>query len=141
MIATIAWQKNDTERMEFSSVDDLLAELRKISVQTSAQRGIAAVLEKPSKQTMTVVMAGPHWGLNWFPENYNGCGSYHTIADTFDPDLNELPCHPDVATFYIFGHHSEIPLEHTISEEVALRGVREFLSATTRPTSLRWDLD
>jgi hypothetical protein len=44
-------------------------------------------------------MAGPHWALVWFPENYQGVGSYHTLAEQFDPDIEDLPQHPEVATY------------------------------------------
>jgi hypothetical protein len=86
-------------------------------------------------------MAGPHWALVWFPENYQGVGSYHTLAETFDPDTDDLPEHPEVATYYIFGHHSEIPLEYTVACEEALQGVREFFVTAARPESLKWELD
>lgn len=141
MVGTIKWKETDKEGAPLSSLEDVLNELRAISRQTTRQNGIAAVLEKPSKQMLTVIMAGPHWALDWFPEDYQGVGSYHTVADTFDPDTDTLPQHPEVATFYIFGHHSEIPIEYTVSERDALLGVEEFFTTTSRPSALKWELD
>jgi hypothetical protein len=141
VIGTIKWKENDREGTPISSADDLLSALRAIASQTTQQSGIAAVLNKPSKQELIVIMAGPRWALDWFPENYKGVGSYHTVAETFDPETDELPEDLEVATYYIFGHHSEIPLEYTISEGDALRGVREFFETTAKPPSLRWGLD
>lgn len=119
----------------------MLSKLRGISGQTTKQSGIAAVLDKPSKQELIVIMAGPLWALNWFPEHYQGVGSYHTVAETFDPDTDDLPQHPEVATYYILGHHSEIPLAYLISEEDAVRGIREFFATAERPSSMKWQLD
>ena len=141
MTGTIKWKETDREGAPISSPEDLLSELRAISRQTTSQSGVAAVLDKPSKQELIVIMAGPYWALVWFPENYQGVGSHHTVAETFDPDADELPELHEVATYYIFGHHSEIPLEYTIPEADALRGVREFFDTTARPPSLKWELD
>ncbi len=141
MIGTIKWKDTDREDAPVSSLEDLLSELRAISRQTTIESGIAAVLDKPSKQELIVIMAGPHWALVWFPENYQGVGSYHTVAGTFDRDTEDLPQYPEVVTYYIFGHHSEIPLDYTVSEEAALQGVREFFTTSARPESLQWQLD
>jgi hypothetical protein len=141
MIGTIKWRESDREGVPISSVDDVLNELRAMSKQTTEQSGIAAVLDKPSNQEIIVIMAGSYWALDWFPENYQGVGSYHTVAETFDPDTDDVPQQPEVATYYIFGYHSEIPLEYTVPEEVALQGVREFFTTVARPTSLRWQID
>src|SRR5262245_40598728 len=121
MIATIKCKETDREGAPISSVEELLNKLREISAETTKQSGIAAVLDKPSKQELIVIMAGPHWALVWFPENYQGVGSYHTVAEAFDPDTDDLPENPEVATYYIFGHHSVIPVEYTVSGEVALQ--------------------
>ena len=47
MIATIKWKETDREGTPVTSVEDLLSELRAISGQTTPQKGIAAVLDKP----------------------------------------------------------------------------------------------
>ena len=141
MIATLQWKEDDAKGTEIHAVEDLLSELRQISRQTTRLNGIAAVVDKPSLQELVVIMAGSHWALVWFPEGYEGIGSCHTIPETFDPDIDVLPEDPEVVTYFMFGHHSEIPLEYTISEDDALRGVQEFFDAITRPPSLKWELD
>ena len=141
MIATLKWKEDDADGTEIHLVEDLLSELRQISRQTTRLNGIAAVVDKPSLQELIVIMAGIHWALVWFPEGYDGIGSYHTVAEQFDPDTEVLPQNPEVATYYIFGHHSEIPLQYTIPEEDALRGVREFFDTSLNPPSLRWERD
>lgn len=99
------------------------------------------MVEKPSNQSITVIMAGPHWGLNWFPEHHQGVGSYHAVAEVFDPETDALPDTSEVATYFVFGHHSEIPLQYTIPEELAIVGIREFFGSPDRPPSLKWELD
>jgi hypothetical protein len=141
MIGTLKWKEDDRMGAQISSADDVASELSLIARQTTQQNGIAAVLNKPSNQELIVIMAGLHWALVWFPEDYQGVGSHHTVNEAFDPDTDELPLSPEVATYFIFGHHSEMPLEYTISEREALRGVREFFETTARPASLRWELD
>ena len=57
-MGTIKWKETDREGAPISSPEDLLSELRAISRQTTSQSGVAAVLDKPSKQELTVIMKG-----------------------------------------------------------------------------------
>jgi hypothetical protein len=141
MTITIKLKENGKDGVAISSLEELLREIRAISSQTTKQKGLAAVLDKPSGQELIVIMAGPHWALDWFPDDYKGLSSFHTVSDLFDSDTDELPQNPEVVTYYIFGHHCEIPLEYTVSEEAALLGVREFVKSSDRPASLKWQKD
>ena len=113
--------------------------LKEISRETTCDNGIGACLEKESTQQMTVIMAGPYWCLDWFPEDYQsrGCvGSYHTVSGQADIQDGEA-----VLTFYMFGHHSECRVCDTVNEEEALEAIKEFLLTAEKPVCVKWDLD
>ena len=90
---------------------------------------------------MVVIIAGTVWGLDWFPIEYNGVGSYHSVSPDIDPEVDNFLLDTSVATYYLCGHHGEIPLQFTVGEESALCAIREFFTSASLPTSIKWDLD
>ncbi len=47
---------------------------------------------------MTAILYRERAGLGWFPSDYDGLGSFHTIQDDFDPDFDEIPETPYLIT-------------------------------------------
>ncbi len=120
---------------------ELVARLKDIATDTSADDGIGVFLRKATDQEMTIIIAGEAWCLDWFPVGYDGLGSYHTLADDHSPDRESLPESPELLTYYLLGHHGEVPVQFCISEDQALDAIRQFLFTTEMPSAVRWDLD
>jgi hypothetical protein len=139
-IAKLDWREL-IPATEFSSASELMKALRDISRSTTRDNGIAALLEKQGGQTLTIIVAGDFWFLNWFPENYHehSTGSYHTIGIS-DEHL-DLSQDLEVATYFLHGHHGEVPVAWAISEVEAFDGITSFLEASSLPDKLRWALD
>ena len=134
---TLSWHP-DRPTEELSSADAVVERLIEISLGTTSGIGIAFVLAKPNGQEMIVIVAGRHWALNWFPEDYlgRGCvGSYHTVAADSKSTSN------DIVTYFVQGHHSECLASETIGKEVDIQAIRQFLASSQRPDCVHWNID
>ena len=134
----LSWQADNPEET-ISSGDGLISRLVEIAGDTTPENGLAAIIRKPNGQEMTVVMAGPYWWLDWFPEDYllRGCvGSHHTVAT--DTNVDE---EGKILTFYMHGHHGECLAEHTIETDEALEAIRSFLMSSEKPDCVTWEID
>ena len=134
---TLSWQSDRPAETHCSS-DSLVERLVEITRGTTVDNGIAAVVAKPSGQEMVVIVAGPCWCLDWFPEDYmdRGCvGSYHTIGGHTEMDDE------DIVTYYIQGRHSECWAGHTVEKDEAIQAIRTFLATPERPDCVQWDMD
>lgn len=95
-------------------------------------------LAKPNGQEMIVIVAGQHWGLNLFPEDYldRGCaGSHHTVAADSKSTSNEI------VTYFVQGHHSECLASQTTGKDDAIQAIRQFLPSLQRPDCVQWNMD
>lgn len=138
-VATIEW-KAGGNATPLATEDELVAMLKDIALGTTVDNGIGILIRKPIGQEMTVIIAGEAWSLDWFPVEYNGLGSHHTVADEYNP--NELlPEKPEVLTYYLLGHHGEVPVPFAISEDKALDAIRQFLFTPEKPCAVHWNLD
>ncbi len=132
---------SDVEPIEVQSVDEAMQIIRAVDEEYLQKDAITLQLTREDGGTMTVVLGAARWCLIWFPSDYDGIGSYHTVADGFDPTVDKIAPDPEVLTFYTYGHHSEVPLEYTVPKQQALQAIREFMSSPKRPLAVQWDLD
>jgi hypothetical protein len=90
---------------------------------------------------MMIVLGSPQSLLAWFPSDYDGLGSRHTVAEGFDPEVDHVQPDSEVITYFFFGHHSEAPVEYTIPKEKAFQAADSFLRSPGPPDCVRWDED
>ena len=138
-IAKLSW-KSDDEFVEVSSPDEALSVIRGVDVASRA-RPIGLHVTRPDGENMMIILGSPRSCLVWFPSGYEGIGSQHTVAEVLDPDVDRIPPDPEVITYYFFGHHSEVPREHTVPKETAFQAVQRFLSSPGPPDCVRWEMD
>jgi hypothetical protein len=139
-IAKLSWRSVEVEA-EAHSAEDVIRVLHEVDAEYRGKQAIAMQVVRENGESMIIVLGTDHSCLGWWPKDYQGTGSYHTVAEGFDPDLDQVGPHPEVITYYVFGHHTEVPLEYTISKEQAFDAVREFVLSPGRPRSVRWDSD
>jgi hypothetical protein len=140
MIAKLSWKSND-DQVEARSLDEVLRIVREVDAECLTKRPIAMQIVRENGEMVMIVLGADRCCMDWFPNDYSGTGSYHTVAETFDPAIQRIPADPEVITYYFFGHHSEVPLECTVAKEEAFEAVREFIKSPGRPRSIRWALD
>ena len=139
-MASLSWVSPDVQH-KASSVDEALRVVLQVDAEHQGSKPIAMEVVRENGESMMAVLGAERCALNWFPKEYNGTGSYHTIAEGFDPDASRIGPKPEVITYFFYGHHSEVPLEYTVPKDDAFDAWREFVLRPGRPQSVRWDLD
>jgi hypothetical protein len=139
MIAKLSW-KSDDEFVEVESPEKALSIIRQVDDE-SREQPISLDIARSDGEVMMIILGAARSCLAWFPGNYNGLGSLHTVSEGFEPGVDHVPPNPEVITYYYFGHHSESPMEYTISKEKAFQAVESFLSAPGPPDCVRWEKD
>ena len=139
IIGKLSWLTED-EQVDVHSPDDALAAIRDVD-EESRSRPIALEVTRPDGEVMMIILGDDRSCLAWWPKDYKGMGSKHTVAEGFDPERDRIPSNPEVITYYFFGHHNEVPMQYTIPKEKAFQAVREFLLSPGPASCVRWEMD
>ena len=138
-IAKMCWLTED-QLMDVHSPDEAAAKIADLDT-SCREKPMAVQITRPDLEVMMIIIGHDRFVCSWWPAGYKGTGSHHTVAEDFDPDVDKLPQNPEVLTYYLFGHHGEVPVQYAISKEAAILAVREFLMSPGLPRCLRWEMD
>ena len=139
IIAQLGW-KSDGERVDVRFPDEALRIIREVDA-ASRMKPIGLHVTRPDGETIMVILGSDRSSLAWFPSGYDGIGSQHTIAEGFDPEHDRVPPNAEVISYFVFGHHSEVPMEYTVTKDKAFQAVGQFLSSPGPPDSVTWEMD
>ncbi len=137
----ICWETSETKTTD--TPGETVAVLRKIASERTQEDAISVELGREDGGLMSAIVYRERACLIWFPIDYDrACvGSFHTVADGFDPEVDEISENPDLITSSCFGHHSEIPIEFTVPLDQAFEAVAEFCHSPDRPSVVSWEMD
>ena len=134
----LAWRE-DSHHLVVDSALELKRALDEIDASAGEHFPIA-VLTARSGAELHIGLGHPTTSLLlWFPPDYEGSGSMHSVGDPAAAERDEWE--PSL-TFFVFGHHSEFPKSSGVPKELARSVASSFLATGGQPSNeITWEPD
>jgi Immunity protein Imm1 len=133
--ATASWVDGVSVPVEPATLPDVVA----AAAVDAAEEPVIVALRAEGAEITFVVGDPTGTALVYFPPDYDGVGSLHSVADREAADADRWE--PPLVAYY-FTHYSEFPRWSVVPYSLGQQALQEFLETPSEPPrSIMWEPD
>jgi len=134
VVSTASWVEGRSVPVEPATLSDFVT-----AAANDAAEGRPLVVAVRAEGAEVTFVVGDQSGttLVYFPPDYDGVGSLHSVADREAADADRWE--PPLVAYY-FTHYTEFPRWSVVPNSLGQQAVQEFLGAPSEPPrSIMWE--